>query len=105
MKRSFHIINYGCQMNLRDGEIIATMLEDRGLSISDTLSEADIIIVNTCAVRERAVERALGRIKQLAGIKASRPGVIIAVGGCIAQTESDRILREAPFVDIVFGTR
>ncbi len=92
-------------MNLRDGEIIATMLEDRGLSISDTLSEADIIIVNTCAVRERAVERALGRIKQLAGIKASRPGVIIAVGGCIAQTESDRILREAPFVDIVFGTR
>jgi len=90
-------------MNLRDSEIIATNLQKHGYTFSRYIDDADIIIVNTCAVRERATVRAIGRIKQLSGIKKENPEKVIAVGGCISQTESERIVKEAPFVNLIFG--
>ncbi|MGQ9706559.1 MAG: tRNA (N6-isopentenyl adenosine(37)-C2)-methylthiotransferase MiaB [bacterium] len=104
MNNLFHIINFGCQMNLRDSEIISTLLQKSGYNLTPSVDNADIIIVNTCAVRERAVVRALGRMKQISILKRENPDKIIAVGGCISQTDSDRLLREAPFIDLIFGT-
>jgi len=90
-------------MNLRDSEIIATILKEHDYIIAPSVDDADVIIVNTCAVRERAEVRAIGRIKQLSGIKRKDPDKVIAVGGCISQVDSERIINEAPFVDLIFG--
>lgn len=101
---SAHIITYGCQMNLRDGEILADVLAGDGFYLSPTPQGCDVIVVLTCAVREHAVVRALGRIKDLSRHRKDNPNLLIAVGGCVAQTEAERIQEEAPFVGLIFGT-
>jgi tRNA-2-methylthio-N6-dimethylallyladenosine synthase len=108
--RTYHVITYGCQMNVHDSERISGLLDGAGLSpvdpaVSDALGAgADVVVFNTCAVRENADNRLYGNLGHMASIKASHPGMQIAVGGCMAQKDRDTILRKAPWVDVVFGT-
>lgn len=101
--KSFHIITFGCQMNEHDSERMAGILEARGCLSASDAGAADMVILNTCSIREKAEQKfysELGRLKQL---KDARPGLTIAVAGCIAQQEGANILSRAPYVDMVFG--
>jgi tRNA-2-methylthio-N6-dimethylallyladenosine synthase len=101
--KSFHIITFGCQMNEHDSERMTGVLRDRGCAPVPTAVDADMVILNTCSIREKAEQKfysELGRLKQL---KAERPGMKIAVAGCIAQQEGKNILSRAPYVDLIFG--
>ena len=106
--RTYHVITYGCQMNVHDSERISGLLESAGLSratAGDGLGAgADVVVFNTCAVRENADNRLYGNLGHMASVKARHPGLQIAVGGCMAQKDRDLILAKAPWVDVVFGT-
>ena len=108
--RTYHVITYGCQMNVHDSERISGLLDTAGLvrvdpAASDALGAgADVVVFNTCAVRENADNRLYGNLGHMASIKATHPGLQIAVGGCMAQKDRDTILKKAPWVDVVFGT-
>lgn len=103
--RTYHIVTFGCQMNKHDSEHIAGLLESQlGLVAAADLEHADVIVFNTCAVREGAEDRLLGQVATLKSRKAADPDVIIAVGGCVAQHEKERLLDLLPHVDVVFGT-
>ncbi len=106
--RTYLVRTLGCQMNVHDSEHMAGMLEDAGYqaaSAEDAASErADVIVINTCAVRENAADKLYGNLGRLAQIKRERPGMQIAVGGCLAQKDRAGIVERAPWVDVVFGT-
>ena len=106
--RTYQVITYGCQMNEHDSERIAGLLEQAGLVAapepSGELADADVVVFNTCAVRENADNRLYGNLGHMARIKRERPGMQIAVGGCMAQKDRDLITTKAPWVDVVFGT-
>ena len=106
--RTYQVITYGCQMNVHDSERIAGLLEQAGLVAapepSGELADADVVVFNTCAVRENADNRLYGNLGHMARIKRERPGMQIAVGGCMAQKDRDLITTKAPWVDVVFGT-
>ncbi|PWJ52898.1 tRNA-i(6)A37 thiotransferase enzyme MiaB [Quadrisphaera granulorum] len=106
--RTYAVRTYGCQMNAHDSERLAGLLEDAGYSRAGDdaakSGEADVVVLNTCAVRENADNRLYGNLGHLASVKARRPGMQIAVGGCLAQKDRDVILAKAPWVDVVFGT-
>ena len=110
LPRTYHVITYGCQMNVHDSERIAGVLEDAGLVRAVPAADAgmgggaDVVVFNTCAVRENADNRLYGNLGHMAKIKATHPGMQIAVGGCMAQKDRAAILRRAPWVDVVFGT-
>ena len=95
----------GCQMNVHDSEHMSGLLEQAGYAAAPAGSEvADVVVINTCAVRENAANKLYGNLGQLASVKAQRPGMQIAVGGCLAQKDRGDIVRRAPWVDVVFGT-
>jgi tRNA-2-methylthio-N6-dimethylallyladenosine synthase len=103
MKRLF-IQTYGCQMNQYDSERIARLMEREGYAPTELAEEADLILLNTCSVRDKAEQKvysALGRWREL---KEKNPNVIIGVGGCVAQQEGENLLRRVPHLDLVFGT-
>ncbi|WHX18178.1 tRNA (N6-isopentenyl adenosine(37)-C2)-methylthiotransferase MiaB [Streptomyces malaysiensis subsp. malaysiensis] len=105
--KSYEIRTYGCQMNVHDSERLSGLLEEAGYVRAPEGTdegEADIVVFNTCAVRENADNRLYGNLGRLAPIKARRPGMQIAVGGCLAQKDRDTIVNKAPWVDVVFGT-
>ncbi len=103
--RTYHIRTFGCQMNKHDSERIAGLLEDElGLEPVETPEEADVVVFNTCAVREGAEERLRGHVASLKAAKRANPDLIIAVGGCIGQREGAELLAHLPHVDVVFGT-
>src|SRR4029453_1327188 len=102
---SYRIETWGCQMNAHDTEKMAGVLESFGLRPAATEFEADIILLNTCSVREKASHKVFTRLGQLRMQKSARPGMIIGVCGCVAQQEQEEIFKRAPFVDIVFGPR
>ncbi|WP_374108531.1 tRNA (N6-isopentenyl adenosine(37)-C2)-methylthiotransferase MiaB [Isoptericola sp. S6320L] len=106
--RTYVVRTLGCQMNVHDSEHMAGMLEQAGYSrataADDAASNADVVVINTCAVRENAATRLYGNLGQLASLKAARPGMQIAVGGCLAQKDRGEIVTKAPWVDVVFGT-
>ncbi|MDT4891093.1 MAG: tRNA-2-methylthio-N6-dimethylallyladenosine synthase [Pseudonocardiales bacterium] len=106
MSRSYEIRTYGCQMNVHDSERLAGLLEAAGyVRASDAdVDGADLVVFNTCAVRENADNRLYGNLGHLYPVKRARPGMQIAVGGCLAQKDRGRILEKAPWVDVVFGT-
>ncbi len=101
--KKVYVETYGCQMNISDGELMEGILVEKGYEVSTSAEEADVIIVNTCAIREHAEERVLGRVGQLYGIKKERPEVIIGVTGCMAQRLGGDLLQRAPYVDLVMG--
>jgi tRNA-2-methylthio-N6-dimethylallyladenosine synthase len=102
-QRSFEIRTYGCQMNMHDSERLAGLLEGAGYRRS-TDGAPDVVVFNTCAVRENADNRLYGNLGHLLPVKNSRPGMQIAVGGCLAQKDRAVITERAPWVDVVFGT-
>ncbi len=102
--RSYQVRTYGCQMNVHDSERIAGLLEDAGYVQASDGGDADLVVFNTCAIRENADNKLYGNLSHLAPAKAERPGMQIAVGGCLAQKDKDAVLRKAPWVDVVFGT-
>src|SRR5580704_19531209 len=106
MKRVF-IKTYGCQMNVYDSARMAELVAPLGYAPSETADGADLVILNTCHIREKAAEKVfseLGGIRHLKSAKERRgERMIVAVAGCVAQAEGEEILRRAPFVDMVFG--
>ena len=102
--RTYEVRTFGCQMNVHDSERLAGMLETAGLSKHEGEGSADVIVLNTCAVRENADNKLYGNLGQLRAIKLEKPDLQIAVGGCLAQKDQGEILRRAPWVDVVFGT-
>ena len=106
MSRKYFIETYGCQMNVHDSERMAGLLDQAGYEPTVDDRDADVVVINTCSVRERAEEKLftrLGELKQRALEEGSRP--IVAVAGCVAQQEGDRILRRSSAVDVVIGTQ
>jgi tRNA-2-methylthio-N6-dimethylallyladenosine synthase len=104
VERSFEIRTYGCQMNMHDSERLAGSLEAAGYRRAAAGADADVVVFNTCAVRENADNRLYGNLGHLLPVKNSRPGMQIAVGGCLAQKDRATITERAPWVDVVFGT-
>ena len=102
--RTYQIRTYGCQMNVHDSERLAGLLEQAGYRRSALDTQPDIVVFNTCAVRENADNRLYGSLGNLLPAKKAHPDMQIAVGGCLAQKDKDVILSRAPWVDVVFGT-
>ncbi|HJT03119.1 MAG TPA: tRNA (N6-isopentenyl adenosine(37)-C2)-methylthiotransferase MiaB [Pseudonocardiaceae bacterium] len=102
--RTYDIRTYGCQMNVHDSERLAGLLEAAGYVPAEQDATPDVVVLNTCAVRENADNRLYGNLGQLRPIKRDHPGMQIAVGGCLAQKDRGEITRRAPWVDVVFGT-
>ena len=98
-----YVETYGCQMNIADGELMEGILEGAGYDIARSPEDADVILVNTCAIREHAEQRVLGRVGQLNHFKRMRPEVVLGVTGCMAQRMKDELLDRAPYVDLVVG--
>ncbi|HNP16034.1 MAG TPA: tRNA (N6-isopentenyl adenosine(37)-C2)-methylthiotransferase MiaB, partial [Terrimesophilobacter sp.] len=101
--RTYEVRTFGCQMNVHDSERLSGTLEAAGYARADG-READIIVINTCAVRENADNKLYGTLGMLAAVKRDHQGMQIAVGGCLAQKDKGTILEKAPWVDVVFGT-
>lgn len=99
----FFVETYGCQMNIYDSELVASILENAGYSAAPDLESADIVLVNTCAVRQHAETRVRGRINVLKAWKYRKPGRKICVLGCVAQAAAPAIAKDSPFVDVIAG--
>ncbi len=104
MAKKFYIKTYGCQMNEYDSGKMADVLRAcEGMEQTDVPEEADVILFNTCSVREKAQEKVFSDLGRVRPLKARRPDLIIGVGGCVASQEGDAIVKRAPYVDVVFG--
>ncbi len=102
--KRLYIRTFGCQMNEYDSERMADVLRAaQGMEVTSSPEDADVILFNTCSVREKAQEKVFSDLGQVKALKARRPGLIIGVGGCVASQEGEAIVRRAPYVDIVFG--
>ena len=101
-----YVHTYGCQQNISDGEKLKGMLEKMGYGFTDEIEKAALILFNTCAVRENAVDRVLGNVGALKRLKKKNPDIVIAICGCMVQQEETarKIKSTFPFVDIIFGT-
>ena len=104
MARTYAIRTFGCQMNEHDSERIAGLLEDDGYQRAPALEEADVMVLNTCCIRESADNKLYGALGRLKAVKARRPGALIAVAGCLAQKDRELVRERAGHVDVVFGT-
>jgi tRNA-2-methylthio-N6-dimethylallyladenosine synthase len=101
--KSFHIITFGCQMNEHDSERMTGILEEQGCASASAVEDADLVILNTCSIREKAEQKFYSELGRLKKLKDEKPGLKIAIAGCIAQQEGAKILSRAPYVDMVFG--
>ena len=104
--KTFFLRTYGCQMNVHDSEAIRSYLETLGFTSVDTLEKADLVVLNTCAIRENAHDKVFGLLGRCKHLKKEKPELMIAIGGCMAQEEGvvNEIMKKHPYVDIVFGT-
>jgi tRNA-2-methylthio-N6-dimethylallyladenosine synthase len=105
LKKYFYLNTIGCQMNVYDSGKIAACLVRLGYQQTGMLEIANLVIVNTCTIRAKAEQKAFSFLGRLARLKTKKPGLIIGVGGCVAQQEGEKILRRVPQVDLVFGTQ
>jgi tRNA-2-methylthio-N6-dimethylallyladenosine synthase len=101
--RRYHIITQGCQMNVRDSQAMAGLLAGLGYERAEDPADADVIVLNTCTVREGADDKAYGRLGELRALKRRRPGLILGMAGCLVQKDRERVLERAPWLDLVFG--
>ncbi|MDT8901393.1 tRNA (N6-isopentenyl adenosine(37)-C2)-methylthiotransferase MiaB [Anaeroselena agilis] len=103
-QKKYHTITYGCQMNENDTERLAGQLRALGYEEADRPADADVILINTCCVRESAEKKIHGKIGELKRLKAGNPNLIIGVAGCMAQKDRDKLFKRAPHIDFVLGT-
>ena len=104
MPAKLYIKTFGCQMNDYDSRRIASLLgESHGMVLTDNANDADMLLLNTCSVRQKAQEKVFSQLGRWREWKESRPGLMIGVGGCVASQEGEAILQRAPYVDFVFG--
>lgn len=103
-QKTYYIFNYGCQMNASDTEHYAGQLEELGYILAEDFHTADVIIVNTCCVRESAEKKIAGKIGELKNVKTKNPEVVICVAGCMAQKDGEKLLKKHPQVDLLLGT-
>jgi len=99
-----HLITYGCQMNEYDSERVAGLLREHRYELTDSEADADLILVNTCAIREKAEEKVFSKLGELRALKARKPGLVLGVMGCMAQLQQGAVQKRAPHVDLVFGS-
>jgi tRNA-2-methylthio-N6-dimethylallyladenosine synthase len=99
----YHLTTFGCQMNEHDSERIKGLLESKGWSEGSSRDDSDLILFNTCTIRGSADQRFLGNLGDAKRVKRERPDVVVAVGGCWAQSQREQVFSEFPFVDIAFG--
>jgi tRNA-2-methylthio-N6-dimethylallyladenosine synthase len=99
-----HLITYGCQMNEYDSERVAGLLREHQYELTDSEADADLVLVNTCAIREKAEDKVFSKLGELGKLKRERPGLMVGVMGCMAQLHKAEIQRRAPQVDLVFGS-
>ncbi len=104
MNKKMKILTYGCQMNVADSERMAGQLQTIGYEYVDDFDAADLILINTCCVRESAEDRVYGKIGELKHLKRQNPKLIIGITGCMAQKEGESLIRRAPHIDFVLGT-
>jgi tRNA-2-methylthio-N6-dimethylallyladenosine synthase len=102
-RRTAYVETYGCQMNVSDGELMQGILAASGYDIVARPEDADVVLVNTCAIREHAEQRVIGRVGELNRLKAARPDMVIGVTGCMAQRLGSQLLEQASYVDLVMG--
>src|SRR5690349_16774064 len=102
MKR-YLVQTFGCQMNVHDSRRIEEVLADHGYQATDQATLADLIVLNTCSVREKAEQKLRSAVGTYRGLKAQRPDLVIAVAGCVAQQEGEKLLRRVPHLDVVIG--
>src|SRR5699024_1311348 len=102
--RTYEVRTFGCPMNVRASERLSGLLEDSGYQPAANGEEPDVLVFNTCAVRENADNRLYGTLAMVKPMKDRNPGMQIAVGGCMAQKDKDAVVDRAPWVDVVFGT-
>ncbi len=101
--KKLYIKTYGCQMNVYDSERMTGLLESSGYETTDSPEAADMILLNTCHIREKAAEKVYSELGRLKALKADRPDLMLGVTGCVAQAEGEEIIRRAPAVSLVFG--
>jgi len=101
--RRYHVTTFGCQMNAHDSERIKGMLESLGLGEATSPDEADVVVFNTCTIREKPDTRLAAYLGNAGAMKRERPDVVVAVGGCFAEAQRERIFEQYPFVDVAFG--
>jgi len=104
MSRKVFIKTYGCQMNVYDSERMAHLLQRDDYELTADMGEADVILLNTCSIREKPEHKIYSVLGRLKGLKDKNPDLILGVGGCVAQQEGERLLEKAPCLDLVFGT-
>ena len=103
-QQKYHVITFGCQMNAHDSERITGMLESRGMVVADDQDDADVVVFNTCTIREKPDQKLYTQLQQAKGSKRRRSGnQVIAVGGCLVEAQRDNLLQEFPWVDVAFG--
>jgi tRNA-2-methylthio-N6-dimethylallyladenosine synthase len=101
--RRYHVTTFGCQMNAHDSERIKGMLESLGLGEATSADQADVVVFNTCTIREKPDTRLAANMGNAGAMKRQRPDVVVAVGGCYAEAQRERIFDQYPFVDVAFG--
>jgi len=102
--KKLYLETFGCQMNVSDSEKIVGLMKGIGYGETADPAHADLILLNTCSIRAKAEQRVYGHLGKFKYLKEQKPGLIIGVGGCVAQQEGERLLKKAPFVNLVFGT-
>lgn len=101
--KKLYIKTYGCQMNVYDSERMAELMGEQGYEATQTPDDADMILLNTCHIREKAAEKVYSELGRYKGLKAAKPDLKIGVTGCVAQAEGQEIMRRQPMVDLVVG--
>ena len=106
LMKFYYILTYGCQMNVHESEKLAGILESMGYNLASTKEEADVVVFNTCAIRETAEQKIMGNIGEFKSLKKKNPKMIIAICGCMTQQENypQMLVKKFPFIDIIFGT-
>ena len=104
MPGKLFIKTHGCQMNEYDStKMVDVLAAEHGLELTENEAEADVILVNTCSIREKAQEKVFSQLGRWKELKKNNPNLVIGVGGCVASQEGEAIIKRAPFVDVVFG--
>ena len=101
--RRYHIVTFGCQMNQHDSDRLRDVLVDAGYTAAEGLETADLVLLNTCSVREKAEQKLRSEVGRIGMLKRARPGLMIAVAGCVAQQEGERLIKKLPQIDVVIG--